>query len=467
MTVSVAPPAPSSAPSNTAISNPPSPGLPATDGSGPASFKSTYEDVQHQNSDSPGQPDANAKGTPGKNVTSAKKDPRDAALVELAALTKPPAPPLSLQISALPKTNGASVSSTGTGTTDSPQTPTPADATTHSLTPTLDQLLPPLPPPASSSSPNQDVAFALRLLGRESTTAQGDASRTLQTTTLVPAAPSAVPASRNVSTPALPTPTPKAAAPGAALPLPTGKEIAASAPQVPVRESAPSDPASAKPRSASPAPESPKVAPKQPTQEESSKGNDTPGGTQRELLSAAPLKTVDARYSATSFAEVHDVASTTAPEPAANNTPAPLNTHPDALVPLKTNEAPAPVAANDISLRLNGPDQSSATVRVLDRSGEIHVSVRASDPQLATTLRSDVDQLRTHLNSRGWDAEVWKPEGTPTLREAANHANSGQEHAFSGKRDGQSQSQSRQQQNSSGKRPAWLDELEESTQGGQ
>ena len=473
MTVSVAPSAPNTAPTNNTILNSPSPAPTANSDNGPVSFKSTYEDAQHQQDDSSAPSSSNGKGAPAKAANPSKKDPRSAALVDVAALPKAAALPLSLQLQALAKSALAEVSNT-TGTTDSPATQNSENVLQHAGTPIPDQPLPPLPQASSATAVNPDVAFALRLLGRDQA-APNAASKIADGASPAPKGVNTVTAPTDglpltpQGTPGSPVPAPKDVVPATAA-IPTGKEIAASGPHVPVRESTPPDQiVNAKPRAAAPQTDSPKVATKQPAQEESGKGNDSPqNGSDRETGPAVPVRTLDARYSTATFAEVHDVVSTAAPEPAPASQAAPLNTHADALAPLKANDAPVPAAANNISLRLGGPDQTSATVRVLDRSGEIHVSVRASDPQLATTLRSDVDQLRSHLNARGWDTEVWKPEGAPALKETANHANSGsQQHASSARRDSQNQPQPRQQQDSSGKRPAWLDELEETIEGGQ
>ena len=391
--------------------------------------------------------------------------------MEIASLPKTPAPPLALQIAALVKTDVAAVSKTS-GTSDSPA-PAAAEAVlADSLAPTLDRPAPPLlPSPFAPRSPNEDLAFAVRLLGRESPITPDSAAKISQAASGIPAAPTVIPKSVLPASPATSAiAVAKDIVTTAALPIPTGKEIAASAPRVPVHEPAPIEQLSAaKTRSATPTADSPKPTSKAPVRDEP-KGNDTSdSGPDRETAPAAPPKTLEARSPVTPFADVHEFASTAAPEPVTSSQPKPLDTNTDALVPLKTSDAPAPIA-NNISLRLNGPDQTSATVRVLDRSGEIHVSVRASDPQLATTLRSDVDQLRSHLNTRGWDAEVWKPEGAPVARETSNHTNAdSREHSGSAfKRDAHSQSQSRQQQDSHGRRPAWLDELDESVhQGGQ
>ncbi|MBI1791499.1 MAG: hypothetical protein HYR60_28555 [Acidobacteria bacterium] len=61
----------------------------------------------------------------------------------------------------------------------------------------------------------------------------------------------------------------------------------------------------------------------------------------------------------------------------------------------------------DISLRLAGESQSSAHVRMVDRGGEVQVSVRAASPDLAQNLRGNLNELMHRLEGAGMRAEVW------------------------------------------------------------
>ena len=74
----------------------------------------------------------------------------------------------------------------------------------------------------------------------------------------------------------------------------------------------------------------------------------------------------------------------------------------------KTN--PAPVS-NQISIRLNGPDASAATVRVQERFGEVRVSVHSPDAQLSSAIRGNVDELRSQLQMKGWNSETSHGQG--------------------------------------------------------
>lgn len=99
-----------------------------------------------------------------------------------------------------------------------------------------------------------------------------------------------------------------------------------------------------------------------------------------------------------------DVSSPLTAPSAGTTTPAPAAEH--VAHPLERPPAPP---LNEITLRVTNADQSSASIRMVDRSGELRIAVRASDAQLADSLRGNVEQLTSRLNNNGWSAEVWRP----------------------------------------------------------
>jgi hypothetical protein len=78
-------------------------------------------------------------------------------------------------------------------------------------------------------------------------------------------------------------------------------------------------------------------------------------------------------------------------------------------------EAPRPNAAGEILLQLGGKDQTTAAIRVTDRAGTINVSVHATDPDLRSSLRSNLGELASQLTHQGWKTEVVK-SGTVLTR---------------------------------------------------
>jgi hypothetical protein len=48
-------------------------------------------------------------------------------------------------------------------------------------------------------------------------------------------------------------------------------------------------------------------------------------------------------------------------------------------------------------------------LRVVERTGDVRVSVRTGDSRLNTSLREDLPQLVSQLSERGYRAETWHP----------------------------------------------------------
>ena len=115
-----------------------------------------------------------------------------------------------------------------------------------------------------------------------------------------------------------------------------------------------------------------------------------------------------------------------------------------------------------ISLNLSSKDQS-VQVRLSERAGELHVTVRTPDAGLTHGLREGLADLVSRLEHGGFRAEAWRPAG-------GDASDRGQE---SPSRRGSSQQQSgkesRQQENSQdpeseAQTPKWMGELESSFQ---
>jgi hypothetical protein len=113
---------------------------------------------------------------------------------------------------------------------------------------------------------------------------------------------------------------------------------------------------------------------------------------------------------------------------------------------------------NQITLRVANADQSSASIRMVERSGELHVAIRASDSQLADSLRGNVDQLTSRLNSNGWGTEVWKPAAiAPAVRAQSSSQEMPQGQPGSRQQNGERSNPG--QQNNKQKYPAWVEEF--------
>jgi len=92
-----------------------------------------------------------------------------------------------------------------------------------------------------------------------------------------------------------------------------------------------------------------------------------------------------------------------------------------------------PATVRDIRLEVAGAD-SRVEVRVVERSGDVHVDVRTPDSRLAAELRGGLPALTARLEQAGFRAEAWHPPAAvqgrspvAAWRAAAVSENSGQE----------------------------------------
>lgn len=131
---------------------------------------------------------------------------------------------------------------------------------------------------------------------------------------------------------------------------------------------------------------------------------------------------------------------------------------PTAAVEPVAQPAEKPAAPmNEITLHVSNADQTSTSIRMVDRSGELHVAVRASDPQMAESLRGNVEQLTSKLSSNGFSAEVYKPSAITAAartQESSQQMSQGQQ----GSRHESNSFLNRDQQNKK-KYPDWVEEL--------
>jgi hypothetical protein len=105
-----------------------------------------------------------------------------------------------------------------------------------------------------------------------------------------------------------------------------------------------------------------------------------------------------------------------------------------------TDHVSAPSAANDIKIALNDNGQR-VELRVTERAGDIHVTVRTPDSQLATAMREDLPALSSRLEQSGFHSEMWRPaaplSGESRAVEVSNGGASYDSREQSGNRQGQ------------------------------
>jgi hypothetical protein len=222
-------------------------------------------------------------------------------------------------------------------------------------------------------------------------------------------------------------------------------------------------------------------------------GGDTPSQQQNDspATSAKVIATADAKVKPANVKQddngvavagqggtpVADASLTTFPEQAraaAAETPsetpaaatAPFHSTADALRTVETNLPEAPPlragAAQEISMRIAQPDSSTIDLRVVERSGQLHVDVRTTDTAMQTSLRQDLGTLTNSLNRAGYHSETFTPSSTSgRMALSAQMSNQDDRQDPSQNRGGSGNFSGGRRQQQQQKRPSiWLEELE-------
>lgn len=127
-----------------------------------------------------------------------------------------------------------------------------------------------------------------------------------------------------------------------------------------------------------------------------------------------------------------------------------------------------PSGPPEIALRIEGGSDDRVDVRLRAYQGGVAVAVRSSDPELASTLRANLDDLVSRLESDGQRAESWVPAGEIPAAPEAAEARNGRHSDGEAARDSQSQQQGQQQREGDGRnrqrgsRPQWMEVFENS-----
>lgn len=87
---------------------------------------------------------------------------------------------------------------------------------------------------------------------------------------------------------------------------------------------------------------------------------------------------------------------------------------------------PGPRPASDLVFRVSG-GQRGVQIQIQSRSGEVQVAVKASDPQLASSLRQDVGRLVSRLEDAGYHATSTVSPGHSQGTEARRPSENGNE----------------------------------------
>jgi len=153
--------------------------------------------------------------------------------------------------------------------------------------------------------------------------------------------------------------------------------------------------------------------------------------------------------------------------PAVAESPEPSKAQPAVPPPatrLDAEDQPATVRpAKEISLQISSGGDHTVDVRLVERGGEVHVSVRTPDVGLAHEMRQDLGSLTGKLAQSGFGTEQFTPltAGSSSLsdpRNAQENRSPSHGHGQDPQQGGSGQQQ--QPQDERGKRPAWAEEME-------
>jgi hypothetical protein len=124
---------------------------------------------------------------------------------------------------------------------------------------------------------------------------------------------------------------------------------------------------------------------------------------------------------------------------------------------------PTATAVRDISLNLSNKDQS-VQVRLSERGGELHVTVRTPDSTLTHGMREGLSDLVGRLERGGYRAETWQPGGSDARDRGHESSRRGFSQQQNAGGNGSGRQRNSQDSESESETPKWIGELESSFQ---
>jgi len=188
--------------------------------------------------------------------------------------------------------------------------------------------------------------------------------------------------------------------------------------------------------------------------------------TESEAADPIVVKAIDSSAGASFTSYGHTSANSEVPSPSPDSQAAPPKAV-EAGLPVQPQPQPKSAAdpLKDISLQVSQPGAPKVEVRMVQQSGELHVAVRTGDSDLAHGLQQGLSDLVGRLQENGFRTEAWRPgatvPSTPVFESRNSQGSSQNGHAPSHSGNPHQQEGERRQQHST--RPAWVEELENST----
>jgi hypothetical protein len=131
----------------------------------------------------------------------------------------------------------------------------------------------------------------------------------------------------------------------------------------------------------------------------------------------------------------------------------------------EVQEAPVPPTSGNHDITIRIPDATtdqSTAVRFVERAGEVHVSVRTGDAEMAQTLRGGLNDLVNRLEDGGIRTQVWQPGADASTSQNNSQNNSQQPFADPDGSNGRqySSGSNAEQESRQQNKPRWVEELE-------
>ena len=230
-----------------------------------------------------------------------------------------------------------------------------------------------------------------------------------------------------------------------------------------------SKPGPARQQTASPAPPAPNQSTNNAKSDSRTSPPVIPAIPERQTAGPEILKRVASPPTQPGWMEAAVVTRASMATPESAPVPAPAESHAHSIAaaqdlqPLVT-EAPKLPVSSDIQLHLTANDQSSASIRVTDRAGTVNISVHASDPQVRNSLRSNLSDLSTQLNTQGWKTEVVKAAPVMAPSDGGQHTPADSKHS-SGQQQQSGNAERQPQRDRRANGGQWQEEFEEQLSG--
>jgi hypothetical protein len=125
--------------------------------------------------------------------------------------------------------------------------------------------------------------------------------------------------------------------------------------------------------------------------------------------------------------------------------------------PVSSPPAAPSSSGRDFTVRIPDLTDRGTNVRFVERGGEVHVSVRTGDAELAQLLRGGLGDLSGRLQHTGVQAEVWRPGSDASHSDSQAQSSDPRD---SGGRRNQSGAQRDGEDQPSEDKPRWVEELE-------